>query len=431
MFRPLSVRRISTYVASAPQAIHHASVAVDLPRDARQHRLPEFRSILRDSPSHVDDTWRSSIGPARRFDVSLALNMYLGNISSSTDQKLDRMISMMEHLLSSGEVQVNPAMDSSYSHNYGRYEDSHYYNVNEVGMPQNRHQYINMNSFVEQVKVCEICGYYSHSAHNCPYHPQYENYHYSSHISPQPDFSGFMSYPQAPQHERNQQFHQSLSLDDMMMQVMESVPESWRTCNEVQNIYLTLPALKDVQTSFDRNSVGLQRKIDQAELCSTQPTFHPEEDVRDDTLTNLEVREDTKSEESVIETSEECEVFQIEPEIAITLNKGEDEMKIDVDSYMSEMPQIESEEDQLMVLVQPPTLPCTFGKPYKGVEVRERLQIFYTTDIFVLDEPNTIDSFVLEVPDELLNLKEGMHASLPNNVDAPFVVEISKGEGIT
>ncbi|KAK9151356.1 hypothetical protein Syun_009665 [Stephania yunnanensis] len=93
---------------------------------------------------------------------------------------------------------------------------------------------------------------------------------------------------------------------------------------------------------------------------------------------------------------------------------------------MSEMPQIESEEDQLLVLVQPPTLLCTFGKPYKGVEVRERLQIFYTADTFVLDDPDTIDSFVLEVPDELLNLKEGMHVSLPNYVNAPFVVDISK-----
>ncbi|KAK9160878.1 hypothetical protein Syun_007219 [Stephania yunnanensis] len=136
-------------------------------------------------------------------------------------------------------------------------------------------------------------------------------------------------------------------------------------------------------------------------------------------------------EDYLIETSDECEVFQIEPEIVIALNEGEDEMKIDVDSDMSEIPQIESEEDQPLVLVQLPTLPCTFGKPYKGVEVKEHLQIFYTADTFVLDDPDTINSFMLEVPDELLNLKEGMHVSLPNNVDAPFVVDISKGEGIT
>ncbi|KAK9162828.1 hypothetical protein Syun_003730 [Stephania yunnanensis] len=126
----------------------------------------------------------------------------------------------------------------------------------------------------------------------------------------------------------------------------------------------------------------------------------------------------------------ECEVFQIEPEIVIALNEEENEMKIDVDSDKPEMQQIESKEDQPLVLVRPPTLPYSYGTPYKGVEVRERLQIFYTTDTFVLDDPDTIDSFVLEVPHELLNLKEGVHASLPNYVDAPFVVDISKGEGI-
>ncbi|KAK9093207.1 hypothetical protein Syun_028118 [Stephania yunnanensis] len=136
-------------------------------------------------------------------------------------------------------------------------------------------------------------------------------------------------------------------------------------------------------------------------------------------------------EDYLIDTSEECEVFQIEPEIVIALNEGEDETKIDVNSNKLEKPQIENEENQPLVLVQPPTLPCTFGKPYKGVEIRERLQIFYNADTFMLDDPDTINSFVLEVLDKLLNLKEGVHASLPKCIDAPFVVDISKGDGIT
>ncbi|KAK9148477.1 hypothetical protein Scep_007234 [Stephania cephalantha] len=90
-----------------------------------------------------------------------------------------------------------------------------------------------------------------------------------------------------------------------------------------------------------------------------------------------------------------------------------------------------SEEDQPLVFVKPPTLTCTFSKPYKGVEVKERSQIFYTADTLVLDDPNATDSFVLEVQNELPNLKEGVHASLLEYVDAPFVVDISKGEGIT
>ncbi|KAK9098675.1 hypothetical protein Syun_025720 [Stephania yunnanensis] len=218
-----------------------------------------------------------------------------------------------------------------------------------------------------------------------------------------------MSHTQAPQHERNQRCHQSLSLNDMMMEVMECLPESWRTRNEIPNIDLSFSALTEVQTSF---------------------TFSPEEDVSDDTLTNLEVREDTQMEDYLIETSDECEVFPIEPEIVIALNEGEDEMNSYVNSKSGDAANREQGRPT-SVLVRPPTLPCTYGTPYKGVEVRERLQIFYTADTFVLDDPDTIDFFVLEVPDELLHLKEGMHVSLPNYVDAPFVIDISKGEGIT
>ncbi|KAK9169748.1 hypothetical protein Syun_001888 [Stephania yunnanensis] len=159
--------------------------------------------------------------------------------------------------------------------------------------------------------------------------------------------------------------------------------------------------------------------------------FNPEEDVSVDTLKTFEVNEVTQVEEYLRETSEECEVSQIEPEIVLTLNEGENEMKIDVISDKSEKLQIESEGDQLLVLVQPPTLPCTFGTPYKGVEVKDCSQIFYIGNTFVLDDPDAIDSFMLEVPNELLNLKKGAHASLPKYVDASFVVDISKGEGIT
>ncbi|KAK9083221.1 hypothetical protein Scep_029692 [Stephania cephalantha] len=118
------------------------------------------------------------------------------------------------------------------------------------------------------------------------------------------------------------------------------------------------------------------------------------------------------------ETTEGREVFQIEPEIVIALDEGGNEMKIDVISDKPEMLQIESGEDHPLVLVQPPTLTCTFGTPYKGVEVKERSQIFYIVDTFVLDDPDATYSFVLEVPNELLNLKNGMHGSLPKYVDA-------------
>ncbi|KAK9100844.1 hypothetical protein Scep_024274 [Stephania cephalantha] len=151
----------------------------------------------------------------------------------------------------------NPAMDSSYLHNYGRFEDSHYYNVNGVG-------------------------------------------------------------------------------------------------------------LKDLETRFIQYNVKLHNMTDDEELCSTQPIFNPNEDVSVNTLKTFEVNEVTHMEDYLSETAEGHEVFQIEPEIVIALYEGENDMKIDVISDKLEKPQIESEEDQPLVLAQPPILSCTFGTSYKG-----------------------------------------------------------------
>ncbi|KAK9094778.1 hypothetical protein Scep_026247 [Stephania cephalantha] len=128
------------------------------------------------------------------------------------------------------------------------------------------------------------------------------------------------------------------------------------------------------------------------------------------------------------EKAEGLEVLHIEPEITIAPNEEEEnEMKIEVISgRLEEELQIESEEHQPLVLEKPPTLPCTFGKPYKGVEVKERSHIFYTADTFVLEDHDTKYSFILEVPNELSSLKEGVHDSLPKYVDAPFVVTCQK-----
>ncbi|KAK9166913.1 hypothetical protein Scep_002104 [Stephania cephalantha] len=110
-------------------------------------------------------------------------------------------------------------------------------------------------------------------------------------------------------------------------------------------------------------------------------------------------------EDYLSETAEVREVFQIEPEFVIALDEEENDIKIDVISDRPEKPQIER------------------GRPTSS--------IFYTVDTFVLDDPDGTDSFVLEVLNELPNLKEGVHASLSEFVDAPFVVDIFKGEGIT
>ncbi|KAK9092524.1 hypothetical protein Syun_027435 [Stephania yunnanensis] len=314
----------------------------------------------------------------------------------------------------------NPAM-ASYPHNYGRFEYSHYYNVNGVGMLYNEHQFSNMHSFVQQVEVCEICKDYSRSTYDCPYYPKYENYHYPSYASPQPDFFGFMSSPQIPQ--------QSTSLEDMMKKLLD---DQRRFHEELQQFSREFPSLQNLENQFIQVNATLQNMLDEKELCNTQPTSYSEENVEVDMLSNVEENVDTPVENYWCETTQGFEVLQIEPDMPIAPNDDDDvALEIGVISERPEEPQIESKEDQTPVLVKPPTLPCIFVKPYTGVEVKERSRIFYTADTLVLDDHDSTDSFVLEVPNELPILKEGVHAALPNYGDAPFVVDISKGESIT
>ncbi|KAK9158700.1 hypothetical protein Scep_005274 [Stephania cephalantha] len=150
--------------------------------------------------------------------------------------------------------------------------------------------------------------------------------------------------------------------------------------------------------------------LDEKELCNTQPISYSEENVNVDTLRNVEVNVDTPVENYWCETTQGLEVLQIESGISIAQNDDDEAaIEIGVISERPEEPQIESKEDQPL----------------------ERSQIFYTADTFVLDDDDMTDSFVSEVPNELPILKEGVHAALPKYIDAPFVVDISKGEGIT
>ncbi|KAK9157448.1 hypothetical protein Scep_004022 [Stephania cephalantha] len=135
--------------------------------------------------------------------------------------------------------------------------------------------------------------------------------------------------------------------------------------------------------------------LDEKELCNKQPIYYSEENVIVDTLKNVEVNEVTQVENYWCETTKGLEVLQIEPKIVIAQDEEEEiEKEIEVISERPEEPQKESKEDQPLVLVKPPTLPCIF------------------------------------VPNELPSLKEGMHDALPKAIDAPFGVDISKGEGI-
>ncbi|KAK9089314.1 hypothetical protein Scep_028396 [Stephania cephalantha] len=107
--------------------------------------------------------------------------------------------------------------------------------------------------------------------------------------------------------------------------------------------------------------------VDEKELCNTQPTSYSEENVDVDTLSNVEENVDTPVENYWCATTQGLEVLQIEPDKSIAPNDDDDAaLEIGVISERPEEPQIESKEDQPLVLVKPPTLPCIFVKPYTG-----------------------------------------------------------------
>ncbi|KAK9107119.1 hypothetical protein Syun_023130 [Stephania yunnanensis] len=175
----------------------------------------------------------------------------------------------------------------------------------------------------------------------------------------------------------------------------------------------------------------LEHLMDDEEL-PPQPVFDSDETVNADTSKSVEFSEFSIVDEHLSEPEETLYVSSHELDITIAqYDDDEAEKEIEVISERSEDPQKENEEDQPLVLVNPPTLPCIFVRLCKGVDVKEHSWIFYIVDTFVLDDHDSTDSFVLEVPNELPILKEDMHATLPKYVDAPFVVDISKGEGIT
>ncbi|KAK9088356.1 hypothetical protein Scep_027438 [Stephania cephalantha] len=195
------------------------------------------------------------------------------------------------------------------------------------------------------VEVCKICEDYSHFTYDCQYYPKYENYHYPSYASPQPDFFGLMSGHMIPQ--------QSTSLEDMMKKLLD---DQQRFHEELQEFSREFPSLQNLETQFIQLNVTLQNMHDEKELCNTQPTSYSEVNVDVDTLSNVEENVDTPVENYWCETTQGLEVLQIELDMPIAPNDDDDvALEIGVISERPEEREIESEEDQPTVLVKPPT----------------------------------------------------------------------------
>ncbi|KAK9118338.1 hypothetical protein Scep_016431 [Stephania cephalantha] len=122
-------------------------------------------------------------------------------------------------------------------------------------------------------------------------------------------------------------------------------------------------------------------------VLSLQPISDSEETANAATLKSVEFDEFSTVDEYLSEPKETLEVSSHNPDITIAQNKDDEVKKeIGVISERSDESQIESKEDQPLVFMKPLTLPCIFVKSYKGVEVKECSQIFYTADTFVLND---------------------------------------------
>ncbi|KAK9144365.1 hypothetical protein Sjap_004268 [Stephania japonica] len=148
------------------------------------------------------------------------------------------------------------------------------------------------------------------------------------------------------------------------------------------------------------------KNMNDKEKLSLQPIFHSEETLNVVTSKTVILDELSIMDYYWSEPEETLEVSLHEPNIIIAQNeKDVAEKEIEVISERSKEPQKKRKEYQPL--------------------------IFYTADTFVSNDHDATESFVLEIPDELLNLKEGMLAELLKAIDVPFVVDISKGKGIT
>ncbi|KAK9116208.1 hypothetical protein Sjap_015155 [Stephania japonica] len=298
------------------------------------------------------------------------------------------------------------------------------------------------------VEACDFCGESFHPTYACPYHPRYGNHHGPSYASPQPDFCMSRPSPRSPQQERRtiKDMEKDMISDWLSPSTKKSSFDGWSNSSYQQDTYSSMrnqPSrdiirfLLDTEQDMNLTEQELDQWIEQRDQEAEEEIKSILQKISAETMSpipleSVEVNEATPIEDDWSEPKETIEVSLHEPDISIAQNEAEEaEKEIDVILERPEELQKESKEDQPLVLVKPPTLPCIFVKPYKGVDIKERSQIFYATDTFVSVDDDAIDSYVLEVPDELLNLNEGMYDELPKAIDAPFVVDISKGEGIT
>ncbi|KAK9091167.1 hypothetical protein Sjap_024344 [Stephania japonica] len=294
------------------------------------------------------------------------------------------------------------------------------------------------------VEACDFCGESFHLTYACPYHLRYGNHHSSSYASSQPENCMSRPSPRSPQQERRtiEDMEKDMISDWLSLSTKKYPFDDWSNSSYQHNTYSSMqnqPSrdiirfLLETEQDMNLTEQELDQWIEQRDQEAEEEIKSILQKISAETMSaipleSVEVNEVTPIEDYWSEPEEIIEVSLHEPDISIAQNEAnEAEKEIDVIIERLEEPQKRSKEDQPLVLVTLTTLPCLPVKFKKWVVVKERWQIFYTADTFVSDDDDAIDSYVLEVPDELLHLKEGMYDELPKAVDAPFVIDISKG----
>ncbi|KAK9166980.1 hypothetical protein Scep_002171 [Stephania cephalantha] len=242
------------------------------------------------------------------------------------------------------------------------------------------------------VRVCGNCGEYFHPTYACPY-SKYRNHHGSTYASPQPNFYMSKRSPKIPQHEKR-------SIRDMMNDLIfreltfQQSHQHERITIAERDMISDWLSQSTTQQPLQEDMQHMKSKLQNSETQVTAIIEH------------LMDEEELPTQPHLSEPEETLDVSSHEPDITIArYDDDEAEKEIEVISERPEEPQKENEEDQPLVLVKPPTLPCIFVRPCKGVEVKERSRIFYTADTFMLDDHDSMILFVLEVPNELRTRK--------------------------
>ncbi|KAK9160376.1 hypothetical protein Syun_006717 [Stephania yunnanensis] len=185
---------------------------------------------------------------------------------------------------------------------------------------------------------------------------------------------GETTFQQSHQHERR-----------TIADIERNIISDWLSQSTTQQpLREDMQHMKSKLQNLETQVTALLEHLMDEEKLPPWPIFDSDETANADTSKSVEFDEFSIMDEHLSEPEETLYVSSLEPDITIAQYDDDGaEKEIEVISERSEEPQKENEEDQP------------------------------------------------QVPNELPILKQGMHAALPKYVDAPFIVDISKGEGIT